>query len=692
MLKGLLVIVALALVSAPILAGTYLMNDSGQAVFGLRVVFSEPARITGFGDMLTKVEPTGEAVAFTFSGGEVPISSGHWLNWEPSTAVLLNHEWLTEIPLGATDIAVVSGVVHTRLCAGDPVNPIDPLDGVYLTPLHIEGRHLVNASGEIVILRGAAVDYLMPSSNRGEPVLKRDLAMIKAWGGNVVRIPITPGEFISLGAEEYLSTYVDDLVRWAGELGLYAVVSWKAHGDPWRRLGHQWQHLEMTMVESAAPLAAISQRYAKCDWVLYSLWNENPAMTWTRFREAMIFLVDIVAEHDPGALVLVPGTHIATMIRPIVSNPIPRDNVVYASDIYQGAWHGKEWWRDDAFYLLESGYPLMIGEWGFGYPEVGQNHTSTPEEFGRPFLDFCQEHGISWTAWQWNHIYEIPMFYDYERLQPTPFGQTVKDYLGRYGTLNESDVELPPTNLVVSPKRAEEAGCMVIDVLAGNDLGAPYTILVPHGTAGWTFDHWEGPVDRPSSPVVSAEISGASPVVGVFRENLAATFDWENADRVLSFPRNANVSYWCNGAKSLSEAQHWGLAGHQVKEIRIAFVGNDLLVRWETYNADIRGAYFYDLRFTEPVTWAKTLFVNVFPSEGRARLAVAGSALEWRDLGSESILGTHFTDSTAAVHIGNFLLPWGRPLRIVDKWANEAHIIYAGSGGLQEYFGLPIEP
>ena len=585
-------------------------------------------------------------------------------------------------------IAVVVG--RTGLCA-DAIDPIVPPEGVDLSPLHIEGRHIVNAAGEIVVLRGAAVDYLMSSSNRGEPVLKRDLAMIKAWGGNVVRIPVTPGEFISLGAEEYLSTYVDDLVRWAGELGLYAVVSWKAHGDPWRRLGHQWQHLEMTMAESAAPLIAISQRYADCDWVLYSLWNENPQMSWTRFREPMIVLVDVVAEHDPGALVLVPGTHIATMIRPIVDNPIPRDNVVYVSDIYQGAWHGKDWWRGDAIYLLESGYPLMIGEWGFGYPEVGQHHTSTPEDFGRPFLDFCQEHGISWTAWQWNHVYEIPMFYDYERLRPTPFGQTVKDYLARYGDPDESPVERAPTSWAVSPQRAKDAGCGVLDVLAEEALDAPFTILRPHEVVGWTFDHWEGPVDRPDSPVVSVDISEASSVVAVFQENLAATFDWENADRVLSFPPDVDVSYWCNGPKDLSLAQHWGLAGHQLKEIRIAFVEDDLLVRWETHADDIRGAYFYSLRFTEPVTWAKTLIVNISAADSWAQLAAAGSDLERRDLGGEHILGTHFTDSTAAVHIGAFLLPWGRWLHSVNVWSNEAHIVYHGSDGVTELFGLPID-
>jgi hypothetical protein len=95
MRKGLLAVVALVLVYVPVFAGTYLMNDTGQTVYGLRVTFSEPVKITAFGDVLTHVDPTGRATQFTFSGGEVSTSGGEWFNWESATAELMSHEWLT---------------------------------------------------------------------------------------------------------------------------------------------------------------------------------------------------------------------------------------------------------------------------------------------------------------------------------------------------------------------------------------------------------------------------------------------------------------------------------------------------------------------------------------------------------------------------------------------------------------------
>ena len=61
MKRALLVCVLVVLCSVYVAAGEYLMNDTGETAYGLHVEFSEPVTITGFGDVLTVVEPTGEA-------------------------------------------------------------------------------------------------------------------------------------------------------------------------------------------------------------------------------------------------------------------------------------------------------------------------------------------------------------------------------------------------------------------------------------------------------------------------------------------------------------------------------------------------------------------------------------------------------------------------------------------------------
>ena len=103
-MRGLVLVAAVAvLVSVPVLAGTYLMNDTGQTVAGLRVTFSEPVTITAFGDALRRVDPVGQATQFTFSDGEVSSSGGEWFNWEPASASIVSSEWLSETPTAPAD-------------------------------------------------------------------------------------------------------------------------------------------------------------------------------------------------------------------------------------------------------------------------------------------------------------------------------------------------------------------------------------------------------------------------------------------------------------------------------------------------------------------------------------------------------------------------------------------------------------
>lgn len=96
MKKVALLVAGLVLFSIPLFAGEYLMNDTGETVYGLRVVFSEAVTLASFGDILTVVAPTGESAEFMFSGGTLEAWAGHWFNWEPASASLVSHEWFAD--------------------------------------------------------------------------------------------------------------------------------------------------------------------------------------------------------------------------------------------------------------------------------------------------------------------------------------------------------------------------------------------------------------------------------------------------------------------------------------------------------------------------------------------------------------------------------------------------------------------
>jgi len=72
-------------------------------VYGLTVTFSEPVTITGFGDVLTSVEPAGKSDTFIFLGGVLDAWDGHWLSWEPASAQLTGQVWFfTEAEVSAS--------------------------------------------------------------------------------------------------------------------------------------------------------------------------------------------------------------------------------------------------------------------------------------------------------------------------------------------------------------------------------------------------------------------------------------------------------------------------------------------------------------------------------------------------------------------------------------------------------------
>ena len=374
-----------------------------------------------------------------------------------------------------------------------------------LSSLHVSGSKILDAAGNTVVLRGVAVEDPYWARVGNTPVLKRDLLYLKALGANVIHIPVHPEAWKLAGGEGSVAGYLDDLVRWSGELGLYVVISWKTHGDP--ETGEvSEKRYDPDMVLALDALSLLAHRYANCLWVMYSVFNESDAFVrWERFRLCMTDLVDAVRAQSPEAIVIVPCANVAADLSGIPAAPIERENVVYAADVYPWVWD-KVPFREDARALLDAGYPLIIFEWGFASGE-GEGHFASPETFGEPLLSFCAELGISWTAWVWSHSWEpIIMFYDYERLRPTPFAQVVFDAL--HGGPLPPVVVVPPS-ISVNPPAAAAAGCIALDRLNGSYGGIPATVVQAEAAPGWAFEHWEGTLED-SSWLVNSALLGAS--------------------------------------------------------------------------------------------------------------------------------------------------------------------------------------
>jgi|Deesub1362A_J573_1020465.scaffolds.fasta_scaffold09431_2 hypothetical protein len=73
--------------------GAVYINDTGQMVYGIAVVFAAPVSITSCADVFSKQIPRGEASVFIFTEGCLPPGGTFWLSWEPNVVPVDRVEW-----------------------------------------------------------------------------------------------------------------------------------------------------------------------------------------------------------------------------------------------------------------------------------------------------------------------------------------------------------------------------------------------------------------------------------------------------------------------------------------------------------------------------------------------------------------------------------------------------------------------
>ena len=246
MLKGMVVLAALAFIAVPVLAGTYIMSDTEETAYGLRVMFSEPVTISAFGDALTKLDPTGQATKFTFSGGEVSASGGEWFNWEPASAKVVSSTWLkgpsTSGQLHSVETAEPSSDYEIALPSGESLHVKREMSGGRI-PFDVTYLVAVPVGGEVSDLFWDWDNYV-DTNGDGDPtndhdaqgavvskwfdenynptvtlhVVGRDGATLVIWE-NMVRNDFLAGDRLTLDGEEILEQH--------GVSGQVAEVHWQ---------------------------------------------------------------------------------------------------------------------------------------------------------------------------------------------------------------------------------------------------------------------------------------------------------------------------------------------------------------------------------------------------------------------------------------------------------------------------------
>lgn len=304
--------------------------------------------------------------------------------------------------------------------------------------VHVEGSRFINESGETLVFRGVNIRDPHNLEENGHWT-RSHFKEARAWGADVIRLPVHPVSWRARGSEAYL-VLLDQAVEWARELGLYLILDWHSIGNLKQEL-FQHDMYVTTMAETRAFWEAVSARFAREPVVLmYELFNEPTIsgdqfgdMSWQEWKEINEALIAVIRQNHPRSLIGVAGFNWAYDLTPVKDSPVDAEGIVYISHPYpekrKAPWEAP--WESDWGYVAQR-YPVFLTEVGFALPEEKGVHVPVhgDEQYGKALVRFTEERGISWVVWCFDPDWAPYMFTDWD-YTPTRQGSFFREVMSR---------------------------------------------------------------------------------------------------------------------------------------------------------------------------------------------------------------------------------------------------------------------
>jgi len=284
-----------------------------------------------------------------------------------------------------------------------------------LSRIGVKGNRFVTADSVPIVFRG--LDTSDPDKlARNGHWNKEYFQAAKAWGANIVRIPIHPEAWRTRGAENYLKL-LDQGVAWAAEQGLYVVIDWHSIGNLRSELFftadsplYSIRLYETTKKETFEFWGLMARHYATNTTVaFFELFNEPTVYNgrlgvcaWPQWKEMIEEMITIIRANGGVAVPLVAGFDWGYDLTPIAKDPINAEGIGYVSHPYpmkrKQPWE-PQWTADWGF--VSKKYPVFLTE--IGFCGAGDRGAHTPvisdESYGDAITSFCAKRGISYTVW-----------------------------------------------------------------------------------------------------------------------------------------------------------------------------------------------------------------------------------------------------------------------------------------------------
>jgi len=265
--------------------------------------------------------------------------------------------------------------------------------------LRVEAGVLVDSAGQPVQLKGASSMWLNWETSGYAEDLDALLWLRDRWRLKVIRA--------AMGVEPangYLSNpgksrgQVATIVKNAVTAGVYVIIDWHDHNA----------HLHRAEAEEF--FADVAEEYGDLPNVLYETYNEPERAGWASdvkpYHEA---LVGAIRAHDPDNVIILGTPNWSQYVDEAALSPVVGDNLLYTLHFY--ACSHDQWLRDRAEMALAGGIGLFVTEWGATAADGGLDGVVCLDE-GKIWLDWIDQHGLSWTAWKLDNCTDASCYFN----------------------------------------------------------------------------------------------------------------------------------------------------------------------------------------------------------------------------------------------------------------------------------------
>ncbi len=350
---------------------------------------------------------------------------------------MINKKWVTLslclIPILL--VCIVLGILASRsghLSLKFPVTQKEQFSSPdlakYPSRLHASGNQILDGSGKVILLRGLMPPDPDKLAERGKFNRAFFEGMEKS-GANVIRIPVHAERWVNDGY--YLWRYLDPVIAWAGEMGMYVIIDWHSIGNVVTGAGAQMPDVQQDSMDLALAFWSTTARYFRdAPHVIFEIFNEPENINGEEWKGGAEKLIQAIRAENADQLVIVGGINFGRDLGWVLEHPVSEGNLAYASHIYPA--HASTGW-DSWFGQVAEKYPVLSTEWGY----MDENRADAPSYlignrvgYGESFLKYLDDRGIGWVACWYDDEWLPPMFAEGQN-RLTQYGEFVLENLQR---------------------------------------------------------------------------------------------------------------------------------------------------------------------------------------------------------------------------------------------------------------------